>query len=46
MFKAAVVVFALTVSGTTLTINTGDIQIGPPIGPNTTGQQQEGPLCV
>jgi cytochrome b6-f complex iron-sulfur subunit len=38
--------FAMTVSGTTLTINTGDIQIGPPIGTNTTGQQQEGPLCV
>jgi cytochrome b6-f complex iron-sulfur subunit len=38
--------FALTVGGGTLTIDTGDIEIGPPIGTNTTGQQQEGPLCV
>jgi len=38
--------FAIVVSGGTLTINTGDIEIGPPIGTNTTGQQQEGPLCV
>ena len=29
-----------------MTINTGDIELGPPIGTNTTGQQQEGPLCV
>ena len=38
--------FAIVVSGGTLTVNTGDIEIGPPIGTNTTGQQQEGPLCV
>ena len=38
--------FAITVSGGQLTINTGDIELGPPIGTNTTGQQQEGPLCV
>jgi cytochrome b6-f complex iron-sulfur subunit len=38
--------FAILVSGNSLTINTGDIEIGPPIGTNTTGQQQEGPLCV
>ena len=38
--------FELTVSGGNMTINTGDIQLGPPIGTNTTGQQQEGPLCV
>jgi cytochrome b6-f complex iron-sulfur subunit len=38
--------FAIIVSGNSLTINTGDIEIGPPIGTNTTGQQQEGPLCV
>ena len=38
--------FALTVSGGQMTIDTGDIEIGPPIGTNTTGQQQEGPLCV
>jgi cytochrome b6-f complex iron-sulfur subunit len=38
--------FAIIVGGDSLTINTGDIEIGPPIGTNTTGQQQEGPLCV
>ncbi len=38
--------FGIDVSGGFLTINTGDIEIGPPIGTNTTGQQQEGPLCV
>ena len=38
--------FAFTVSGGQMTIDTGNIQIGPPIGTNTTGQQQEGPLCV
>jgi cytochrome b6-f complex iron-sulfur subunit len=38
--------FGIDVSGGSLTINTGDIEIGPPIGTDTTGQQQEGPLCV
>ena len=38
--------FELIVAGGNMTINTGDIQLGPPIGTNTTGQQQEGPLCV
>ena len=38
--------FAIVVSGGQMTINTGDIELGPPIGTNTTGQQQEGPLCV
>lgn len=38
--------FAILVDGGNLTVNTGDIEIGPPIGTNTTGQQQEGPLCV
>jgi cytochrome b6-f complex iron-sulfur subunit len=38
--------FALTVSAGNMTIDTGNIQLGPPIGTNTTGQQQEGPLCV
>jgi cytochrome b6-f complex iron-sulfur subunit len=38
--------FALTVAGGEMTIDTGSIQLGPPIGTNTTGQQQEGPLCV
>ena len=38
--------FGILVAGGQLTINTGDIEIGPAIGTNTTGQQQEGPLCV
>jgi cytochrome b6-f complex iron-sulfur subunit len=38
--------FAIEVSGGRLTINTGSIQIGPPIGTNTTGQQPEGPFCA
>jgi len=38
--------FAFTIDGGQMTINTGIIEIGPPIGTNTTGQQQEGPLCV
>lgn len=38
--------FAITVDGGTLTVNTGIIDIGPPIGTDTTKQQQEGPLCV
>jgi cytochrome b6-f complex iron-sulfur subunit len=38
--------FGIDVGGGTLTVNTGDIEIGPPIGTDTTGQQQEGPLCV
>ena len=38
--------FGIEVSGGSITVNTGDIEIGPPIGTNTTGQQQEGPLCV
>lgn len=37
--------FAFTISGGQ-TINTGDIEIGSPIGTNTTDQQQQGPLCV
>jgi len=38
--------FAITVDGGNLTIDTGVIEIGPPIGTDTTHQQQEGPLCV
>jgi cytochrome b6-f complex iron-sulfur subunit len=38
--------FAFTIGGGSMTIDTGIIEIGPPIGTNTTGQQQEGPLCV
>ena len=33
-------------SGGDISVDTGTIYIGPPIGTNTTGQQQEGPLCV
>jgi cytochrome b6-f complex iron-sulfur subunit len=29
-----------------LTVNTGDVVQGPPIGTNTTGQEAEGPHCV
>lgn len=36
----------LTLSGSTLTIDTGNIQTGPPRGTNTTGQDPEGPFCV
>jgi cytochrome b6-f complex iron-sulfur subunit len=32
--------------GASLIIDTGIIELGPPIGTDTTGQQQEGPLCV
>ena len=38
--------FAMEVSGGVLTVNTGQIIQGPPIGTNTTGQEAEGPHCV
>lgn len=38
--------FAMEVSGGVLTVNTGQIVQGPPIGTNTTGQEAEGPHCV
>lgn len=38
--------FAMEVSGGALTVNTGLIIQGPPIGTNTTGQEAEGPHCV
>jgi cytochrome b6-f complex iron-sulfur subunit len=38
--------FATQVSGGVLTVNTGQIIQGPPIGTNTTGQEAEGPHCV
>lgn len=38
--------FAMEVSGGSLTVNTGLIIQGPPIGTNTTGQEAEGPHCV
>jgi cytochrome b6-f complex iron-sulfur subunit len=38
--------FPIDVSGDTVTINTGIVVQGPPIGTNTTGQEAEGPNCV
>ena len=38
--------FAMAVAGGVLTVNTGQIILGPPIGTNTTGQEAEGPHCV
>jgi cytochrome b6-f complex iron-sulfur subunit len=38
--------FAMSVTGGVLTVDTGTIIQGPPIGTNTTGQEAEGPHCV
>lgn len=38
--------FPIAESGGSLSVNTGQIIIGPPIGTNTTGQEAEGPHCV
>jgi cytochrome b6-f complex iron-sulfur subunit len=38
--------FATQVSGGVLTVDTGTIIEGPPIGTDTTGQETEGPHCV
>jgi cytochrome b6-f complex iron-sulfur subunit len=38
--------FPITVSGSSMSVDTGTIIIGPPIGTNTTGQEAEGPHCV
>lgn len=38
--------FAMEVSGGSLTVNTGQIIQGPPLGTNTTGQEAEGPHCI
>ena len=38
--------FATSVAGDVLTVDTGQIFQGPPIGTNTTGQEAEGPHCV
>jgi cytochrome b6-f complex iron-sulfur subunit len=38
--------FAVTVSGGSITVDTGVIYVGPPIGTNTTGQGQDGPHCA
>ncbi len=38
--------FPLTVANGNVSVKTGIIIIGPPIGTNTTGQEAEGPNCV
>ena len=38
--------FAMDVTAGVLTVDTGQIFEGPPIGTNTTGQEAEGPHCV
>ena len=38
--------FPLDVSGGNIVVDTGNLQIGPPIGTNTTGQSPEGAPCV
>ncbi|MDQ6616862.1 MAG: Rieske 2Fe-2S domain-containing protein [Actinomycetota bacterium] len=38
--------FALSVSGGSITVDTGVIFVGPPIGTNTSGQGQDGPHCA
>ncbi len=38
--------FAMEVNGNNLTVDTGTVIQGPPIGTNTTGQEAEGPHCV
>ena len=38
--------FPIEIKGGSVTVNTGLILQGPPIGTNTTGQEAEGPHCV
>ena len=39
--------FPVTVAGNgDVTVDTGTIVAGPPIGTNTTGQEAEGPHCI
>jgi len=38
--------FAMSVTDGVLTVDTGTIIQGPPIGTNTTGQEAEGPNCI
>ncbi len=38
--------FPITVDGSNISVDTGTILTGPPIGTNTTGQEAEGPHCV
>lgn len=38
--------FPITISGSDVTVDTGTIIQGPPIGTDTTGQNAEGPHCI
>ena len=38
--------FAIEVTGGTVSVDTGTVFQGPPVGTNTTGQEAEGPHCV
>jgi cytochrome b6-f complex iron-sulfur subunit len=38
--------FITTIDGGIVTVDTGSIVLGPPIGTNTTGQEAEGPHCI
>lgn len=38
--------FAMSITGGSLTVDTGQIIQGPPVGTNTTGQEAEGPHCI
>jgi len=38
--------FPVKLAGQNVSIDTGNIVLGPPIGTNTTGQEAEGPHCV
>jgi cytochrome b6-f complex iron-sulfur subunit len=38
--------FLMIIDNNELTVDTGNIILGPPIGTNTTGQEAEGPHCV
>jgi cytochrome b6-f complex iron-sulfur subunit len=38
--------FGVVLSGGQVTVDTGAIFLGPPIGTNTTGQEAEGPHCI
>jgi cytochrome b6-f complex iron-sulfur subunit len=38
--------FGVQIAGGNVTIDTGIIFQGPPIGTNTTGQEAEGPHCI
>jgi cytochrome b6-f complex iron-sulfur subunit len=38
--------FQALISGGKVTVNTGLLAVGPPIGTDTTGQVADGPHCV